>query len=439
MPPLNHAAIETPFPPDLRRGVEKCTNHVCQRLDGQVSGPRIALYSHDTMGLGHLRRNLLIAKTLAAAPLNASNLLITGAHEANFFRLPERADCLTLPRLSKSSCGDYTSGQLEMSLCDLTELRARSICSALEVFRPDVFIVDKVPTGAFDELILALEMLASHRTTRCVLGLRDILDDPATVSREWLKPENVRAIERFYDAIWVYGDETVYDPVREYGLQSSIAGRMQFTGYIDQSGRVSMAESKTSRWLDMIGRDLPIVACLVGGGQDGAAIARAFIEAMPRSGRVGVLVTGPFMSQSELECLTKMAARCSNIHVMDFVPEADLLIERAEKVVAMAGYNTVCSLLSFGKHALLVPRTHPRREQLIRAERLQQLGLVDMVVPEKLNRADLRNWILCESSQPRRTASSINFRGLSTLTELTRSLVAGRSSSVTHVLSLARG
>ena len=156
------------------------------RLDGARGGPRVALYSHDTMGLGHLRRNLLIAKTLSGAPLNSTNLLITGAHEANFFRLPERSDCLTLPRLRKNGSGDYAAGQLDISRDDLTELRARSICSSLEVFRPDVFIVDKVPTGAFHELVPALEMLSHRHGTRCVLGLRDILDDPISVSRECL-------------------------------------------------------------------------------------------------------------------------------------------------------------------------------------------------------------------------------------------------------------
>ena len=238
------------------------------------------------MGLGHLRRNLLIAKTLSTSPLNATNLLITGAHEANFFRLPDRADCLTLPRLRKSESGDYTSGQLEMSRDDLTELRARSICSALEVFRPDVLIVDKVPTGAFHEMIPALEMLSKRGTTRCVLGLRDILDDPASVNSEWLNEENLSAIERFYDSVWVYGDAKVYDPVIEYSLPASIARRLKFTGYIDQSGRVGMAESRTSRWLDKIGGKSPIIACLVGGGQDGAAIARTFIEAIPHVDRL---------------------------------------------------------------------------------------------------------------------------------------------------------
>jgi predicted glycosyltransferase len=112
---------------------------------------------------------------------------------------------------------------------------------------------------------------------------------------------------------------------------------------------------------------------------------------------------------------------------MDFVPEADVLIERAERVVAMAGYNTVCSLLSFGKKALLVPRMHPRLEQLVRAERLQQLGFVDMVRPTDLTVEALRRWMLQDRRRPRSIHGAIDFKGLTRLSGLTHDLVARRS------------
>jgi predicted glycosyltransferase len=52
---------------------------------------------------------------------------------------------------------------------------------------------------------------------------------------------------------------------------------------------------------------------------------------------------------------------------------------RALGVVAMGGYNTFCEILSFGKPALIVPRTTPRQEQFLRAARAEQLGLVRML------------------------------------------------------------
>ena len=55
---------------------------------------------------------------------------------------------------------------------------------------------------------------------------------------------------------------------------------------------------------------------------------------------------------------------------------------RAAGVVAMGGYNTFCEILSLDKPAVIVPRTRPRLEQRIRAERAQELGLVRMLDPD---------------------------------------------------------
>jgi predicted glycosyltransferase len=62
----------------------------------------------------------------------------------------------------------------------------------------------------------------------------------------------------------------------------------------------------------------------------------------------------------------------------------ECLIERAGAVVAMGGYNTTTELLAARKPALIVPRVEPRTEQLIRAERLASLGLVEMIHPRDL-------------------------------------------------------
>src|SRR5262245_25131008 len=108
-------------------------------LNGPGSAPprrRIALYSHDTMGVGHVRRNLLIAQTLVRPPLSATVLLVAGAREASAFLMPPGVDCVTLPSLYKSSTGQYRSRALEMATGDLVVLRAQTIRSALNAFAP---------------------------------------------------------------------------------------------------------------------------------------------------------------------------------------------------------------------------------------------------------------------------------------------------------------
>src|SRR5271166_3653850 len=77
---------------------------------------RVALYSHDTMGLGHMRRNLLIAQTLVRTASPPVVLMVTGAREAGTLPLPPGVDCLTLPALTKDKEGRPRSRDLDLTL-----------------------------------------------------------------------------------------------------------------------------------------------------------------------------------------------------------------------------------------------------------------------------------------------------------------------------------
>jgi predicted glycosyltransferase len=389
--------------------------------------PRVAFYSHDTMGLGHLRRNLLIAQTLANSELRATSLLITGAHETNFFSLPDGIDCLTLPRIYKDLRGKYQSAKLDISVHELTQLRQKSICSALEQFAPEILIVDKVPAGARGELLPALELLAELGHTRCILGLRDILDDSTVVRYEWLNQRNVEAIEQFYDAIWIYGDRRVYDAVREYGFPDSISKKARFAGYLDQASRISATFGHNGR--DANGTS-PLqrkkVVCAVGGGQDGAKLVETFIDAL-HPDIDGVVLTGPYLPQPTLQAAKQAAALRPNLQIVDFTPEADVFIAGADRVVGMAGYNTVCSVLSFCRPALLVPRLTPRREQWIRAERLRELRLVDVISPEQLNPTNLAAWLNQPVDHFANARSLVDLSGLDRIVEWAGALLTGVS------------
>jgi predicted glycosyltransferase len=73
------------------------------------------------------------------------------------------------------------------------------------------------------------------------------------------------------------------------------------------------------------------------------------------------------------------AARLAKVHTITFDARLETLMTRAAGIVAMGGYNTFCEILSFDKPALIVPRTVPRMEQFIRAQRAAELGLAAML------------------------------------------------------------
>ena len=94
-----------------------------------------------------------------------------------------------------------------------------------------------------------------------------------------------------------------------------------------------------------------------------------------------IVVTGPFMPASAQQEFHERCERVDKLEILTFDAHIELLMEQASSVVAMGGYNTFCEILSFDKPALIVPRTVPRREQLIRASRAVVLGLVNMLDP----------------------------------------------------------
>jgi predicted glycosyltransferase len=396
---------------------------------------RIALYSPDTMGLGHMRRCLKIAKALVDSPLKPVVLMIYGAREANFFSIPPGVDFLTLPAIHKSLNGHYQTRSLDISLRELISLRSKTIRAAIEAFKPDVFIVDKVPRGALMELDSTLQYLRNVDSALCILGLRDVLDDPKVVHREWHSAANEDAIRKYYDAVWVYGDPLVYNPVLEYQFPPEVAAKVCYTGYLNHNMGIKdtnfyCAEPNSNMLLPK-GR---LVLCLVGGGQDGAHLAETFANAHFPEGVNGVIIMGPFMVPEAQKRLRKYAEMHQRLNVFDFLPETSLLLRRSNFVIGMGGYNTICEILSHDKPALIVPRVKPRSEQLIRAQRLQNLGLVDMLHPEQIKPQALTKWLMYKIENPSVPRDIINLSGLEKIPRLLGDMLSKSS----HYPKLAR-
>ncbi|KIT16853.1 glycosyltransferase family protein [Jannaschia aquimarina] len=359
-------------------------------IDRSISRrPRVALYSHDTLGFGHLRRNLLLARRLRDLPQAPDVLLIAGMREAGAFDLPEGVDLLSLPGYAKDCGGTYAARHLGLSLSELASLRSQTIRSALLGYKPDLVVVDNVPLGAQGELEPALQALRAAGETRIVLGLRDVIDDRRKVRSQWIRARNFETLREHYDQVWIYGDPGFYDPVAEYGLGEAIAAKTRYTGYLRRDVPATSGVTDAGRASD----EAPLVLCTVGGGRDGVALAEAFARAALPDGMQGLLVTGTQMDAAAQDRIADLAARNPAITVVPFMKDLVSVMSGAERVIAMGGYNTICEILSLRRPALIVPRTAPRREQAIRAERLAAVGALDMLLPDDLTPRALTDWL----------------------------------------------
>ena len=372
---------------------------------------RVALYSHDSQGLGHVRRSLALATGLGAADPTTQTLLLTGAEEAGALPRPPGCDIVGVPSLHKSSDGRYAARRLTMPLRSLLDLRGAVMSAALRSFAPDVVVVDRHPRGFGGELQAALTALPP--TTRVVLGLRDVLDDPEVAAAEWAAHGATDALDRWYDEIWVYGDPRVFDCVDALGLPDRWRERVRYTGYLVPP--VPARDTATA--------DGPVL-CLVGGGSDGRLVAEAFARSAWPEGD-GLLVLGPQMSASDRDAVRAAAGRRPDLEVRDFESDLTPQLSGARAAVSMGGYNTVCELLAHRVPSLVVPRTAPRREQVVRADRMAELGLLDVLHPGAVTPGRLTGWLRTTHRRPARDAASmVDLDGLARVPRLVRDLVA---------------
>ncbi len=378
----------------------------------QPAHRRVVLYSHDTMGIGHMRRNILIAQLIQQRFENVSILVIAGAKVANLFAQTAGIDCLTLPSFHKHENGSYTTRNLGIPANDILDMRSQTILAVIQSYKPDLLIADKIPSGAGGELLPALEWLSQHTTCRSVLGLREILDTADEVIRDWRETSSFDIIRRHFGSIWIYGDPTVYDAVKEYEFPLDISERVTFTGYLDTRLRLSIADA------DFAAPDQPYVLCTVGGGQDGRELPLSFIEAIRKTGRAGVLLTGPLMPESTRSLVESAAKNVPSLKVIEFAAEGDLLVKHASHVVSMGGYNTLAAILSHDKPALIVPRVTPREEQLIRANRLAELGLVSAIHPRELTADSIVQWLNQTTPDVATCTTKIDLGGLNRIGDL---------------------
>lgn len=389
-------------------------------------GIRFLLYSHDTFGLGHLRRALSLAAHFTTALPDSQVLIVTGSPFAHSYALPPRTDYVKLPSVTKESNGDYRSRTLDLEFAAIRDLRATLLRETARAFRPDVFLVDHAPQGLKGEALPALHMLRDTQP-EClrVLGQRDIIDAGQIVRKTWIAEGVYKTLERDYDMVLVYGSPKLYDINVEYAIPESVQQRVRYCGYLDrlsgeeQAGSLLTKNAETTPLQDeLLAASDRLVVLTAGGGGDGFAMMRAYLAGLrqlPELPFASLLLTGPLMAEAEQHELHEMAAGLPDglVQIIPFVSDPLPLLRSADLVVAMAGYNTVCELLGMQQRVLFIPRETPRQEQLIRASLLAQHELAAMLHPDQLTPEGLIESVQRSLLRPRPKKSQMAAAGIS--------------------------
>jgi predicted glycosyltransferase len=359
--------------------------------EGPARPPRIALFTHDTYGLGHVRRSLRFVHALAAKVPGAPILLVTGSPVSHPFEgLPAHADWIKIPTVVKTGSPEHRPSHLPISLSETTRLRAGLIREAMLGFSPDVLLVDNFPLGSRRELLPVLRDLRRGRT-RVLLGLRDILDMPEVVRADWERQGMVEVLNRYYDEILVYGMREVLDLAQAYAIPPAISRKMRYCGYVAPSP-AGVRETSIEAW-----EGAPYLLATGGGGGDGFPLLWTFLEALDHlPPQPALILTGPLMSAADRDRLRTRAAARDRVSIRDYVSDLRPFLSGAEVVVSMCGYNTAVEIVAQRARAVVVPRTWrygehgngtaagTEGEQLLRARALAACGYVDVVEPDEL-------------------------------------------------------
>ena len=365
-------------------------------------GPSVMMYSHDTIGLGHMRRNSTIAAQVVGTMPDASVLMVVGSPTGMIFDMPSGVDFIKLPSLSKVSRNQWRPGKLRISSVDTRNIRTGLIERAVEELRPDIFLVDHEPLGVWDELVPALDALrARPDRPHVVLGLRDILDDPHRTRADWERRGLGQSIARYYDEVFVYGERDVFPSDTAYGLTDLTKGGVRFCGYVTNArqGRTAPSRGDLSS---------PRIIVSGGGGRDAYPMMRMVMDALPRLPsalrRRTLFIAGPLMDEELRDDLAASAAR----HGAQFArshPDLPSLLAAADLFVTMGGYNALTEALVTGCRTVVMPRVGPSAEQRLRAGLFAERGLVETISREEATPQRIGQ-ILARAGRPAATAAA---------------------------------
>lgn len=377
---------------------------------------RVLLYSHDSVGLGHIRRNLSLAGVLARrlpAVLGrpVTGILCTSAPQAQSFPPPSGFDHLVIPGMAKTE-GQWRPRRLDVGFGALRDLRSSLLSAAIVDFAPDLVIVDRHVWGMRDELRPALTRLRAERPgTRIVLGLRDVLDEPKVAAAEWGDGSGVADIRAVYDEIWVYGDANVRDLRTSGEVPAGLSDLIHHLGYLSLGRPRTIAPAMTE----------PYVLTMAGGGADGIQLTEAAAAAPVPTKHRHLVVTGPQMPAEDRRRVERLAGPRTT--VLERVPDGLAMVRGASAVISMGGYNSVSEIMATDRPALLAPRLAPRQEQLIRASTLADRGAVDTTGSDPVLPEAVGAWFDARvgSVAPR---TSIELRGLARTTTRAAALLA---------------
>jgi len=360
---------------------------------------RVLFWVQHLLGTGHLKRAATLARALAARGLEVT--LASGGPPAPWL-VPDGVDLVQLPwvrarDLAFSALVDAGDRPIDEAF---QALRRERLLALFEALRPQVLMTEMFPFGrrAFRfELLPLLAAAAAARPRPWVVGsVRDILvPKPAPERYSWMRDLALG----HYDRVLVHTDPALVSFDLTFPYAAALGARLINTGYVVEAGPPGRA-----------GEEVLVSA---GGGRVGSALVAAALAARPLSrhgARPWRVIAGGAADGASLA--GRQAGLPPGLVLEHQRADFQALLAKSLLSVSQAGYNTVVEVLRLGKPMVLVPfETATETEQRLRAERLNALGLAEVVWGGELTPSTLARAIDRVASQPPQRRPALDLDG----------------------------
>lgn len=361
--------------------------------------------------MGHLVRSMEIVRGLSDFDVRFLN----GGQIVPGFELPAEVDLVNLPPIkSDETFSELFAFDDQRSLEEIKQIRAERVLAEYENFRPDVLVIELFPFGRLKfafELVPLLERARADGGVKVVCSLRDILvgqRDPQS-----FEERVCQRVNQYFDLVLVHADPQLQSLDETFGSVAKLSCPVRYTGYVTQPAK---SDGEASRDPMMLGDETKILVS-VGGGRVGGELIECAIEASDLIAKTHLhrilIFAGPYPSAEDFQRLQQKAAARPNIRLARYTTDFPAYVERADLSISMAGYNTCMNIVTAGQRAIVYPFTRGgNEEQARRAEKLRELGLVEVIYEEQLAPTTLAEMALRVLTNPKPTATTVDLNGV---------------------------
>lgn len=371
---------------------------------------KVMFYCQHILGMGHLVRSMEIVRGLVK---DFEVCFINGGEIIPGFEVPPSVEVINLPAIKTDS--EFQELQVvdgTQSLEEVQESRKNQLLAVFEQFKPDCLMIELFPFGrrrfSFELIPLLEQVQLTGRSTQVVCSLRDIV---VTKQNQTRHEEKVcRLMNQYFDMLLIHGDPKFVGLEESFSRVSDLNCKVHYTGYVVQP----LPESRTvDEDVTITDPQKPIVLVSIGGGRFGHELLECVIETAPLLERLPhqiLIFTGPFMPDEKLLQLQEMALGKTNIMIQRYTSKFLDYMKKADLSISMSGYNTTMNILTTGVRAMILPFTgNQDQEQSIRAEKLEKLGIVEVIHPADLEPDYFaRKVVLCLSKKPSITTFDVS-------------------------------